>query len=152
MRDSETDAVSKLAIDCFIAQVAPHYGRQGIDTYTRYVAPDALVDRCSKGSDFLVAEAHGVLVGMAELRGGSHLGMLFVADKHRRRGVGRALVRTVTRACAVRYPDVHSITVNSAPNSVDAYIRYGFTRTGPEREQDGIRFVPMRMSISQDRA
>lgn len=152
MRDSEAEAVSKLARDSFMDQVAPLYDRQGVDSFLRYATADELLNRLSHGSGVLVAEAHGELVGMAELRGESHLAMLFVADRHRRHGIGRALVHAIVRECTVRNPDVRSITVNSAPNSVDAYLHYGFTESGAEREQDGIRFVPMRMAILRDGA
>jgi GNAT superfamily N-acetyltransferase len=152
MRDSEADAVSQLATDSFISEVAPLYSREGIESFTRYATPDELRNRLSQGNGFIVAEEHGELVGMAELRGSSHLAMLFVADRHRRRGIGRALVHAIIRECTVRDADVQSITVNSAPNSVDAYVNYGFTATGPEQEHDGIRFVPMRMPVGQEDA
>jgi len=40
-------------------------------------------------------------------------------------------------------PDGEGLTVNSSPNAVPAYIRMGFSPTGPEEVRNGIRFTPM---------
>ena len=66
--------------------------------------------------------------------------MLFVLPAHQRAGVGRALLDILRR----ENPD-SEFTVNSSPNAVSAYQRFGFEATGPETATSGIRFVPMRL-------
>lgn len=43
--------------------------------------------------------------------------------------------------------DNYKITVNSAPFAIDFYHKIGFKDTGKEQTVDGIRFLPMQISI-----
>ena len=50
---------------------------------------------------------------------------------------------------AKRYePDLSEVDVHSSPNAVDAYKRLGFQTAGPEKLENGIYFVPMKMHIA----
>ena len=44
------------------------------------------------------------------------------------------------------------LTVNAAPRAVPAYVRLGFRATGPERMVDGIRAVPMIITVRRTKA
>ena len=51
-------------------------------------------------------------------------------------------------AARVRDPDVERVTVNSTRYGVPAYEKLGFRQTGPEREVNGIAFIPMAMQLA----
>jgi GNAT superfamily N-acetyltransferase len=134
----EIPAVMALARESFMAAVAPHYSAEGVRTFLDYASADAMGKRIEEGHRAFVAYEGGELVGMALIRGGSHLAMLFVAPHRQRRGIGRRLFETVLGAVSGNV-----VTVNSSPNSEGAYLKLGFTRTGGEAERNGIRFIPM---------
>lgn len=42
-------------------------------------------------------------------------------------------------------PDLHAFTVNSSPNQVVVYEKFGFTANGPRTKMNGIAFAPMKI-------
>ena len=63
---------------------------------------------------------------------------LFVAGPLQRRGIARSLL---ARAFTGR--ENAEVTVNAAPNSVEAYAGLGFEPAGPWASSDGLTFRPM---------
>jgi hypothetical protein len=49
-------------------------------------------------------------------------------------------------------PDLEKITVNSSPDAVGASRRMGFIPTSEEQLVNGVRFVPMGLSLSERNA
>lgn len=139
MRADETDAVAAFARGVYDEAIAPGESPEGRATYAGYAAPDAMRARAAHHA-VTVAEDDGRLVGMLEVRDGTHVSMLFVAARRRRGGVARALLGHVFGAPA-RWP---ALTVNSAPGAVGAYERLGFVAESAVVERNGLRFVPMR--------
>ena len=139
-RPDEVEAVSALALRVFAADAAADHTEEGVAEYGRFAGVEAMRARDAR---LTVAEAaggpHPVLVGMLEIRDGTHVALLFVDPAHQRRGVGRALLEAALGP-ADGWP---TLTVNSTPSAVGAYERLGFREAAPVREQKGIRFVPM---------
>jgi GNAT superfamily N-acetyltransferase len=93
-----------------------------------------------------VAEQSGAVVGALEVRGGTHVALLFVAPAYQRQGVGRGLL-----SAAFGMPEYWpELTVNSTPGAVCAYARLGFRPVGPEEEQNGLRFQAMRRPAREE--
>ena len=90
---------------------------------------------------YLVAQSETELAGAVALRDGKHLFHLFVAPAFQRQGLARALWSAVKQAAD---PALEAFTVNSSPNAVAVYERFGFSVVGPRREANGIVFVPMK--------
>lgn len=98
------------------------------------------------GFRYWVAEQNGRLVGFARVRDDSHLYHLFVAETAQRRGVARALWNTARNAClAAGNPG--RFTVNSSNNAVAVYESFGFVRSGPRQNSNGILFNPMELDM-----
>ena len=81
---------------------------------------------------------------MAALRGEAHLYYLFVAKPHQRRGIARELWLTVKEAC-LKSGHRGVITVNSSTYAIPVYLRFGFVRTGPPEQKDGVLHHPMEL-------
>ena len=136
--DEEMGAVSALALRAFDVAVAPQYSAEGVATFHAYASESALRLRFSEGHLTVVAVESGGMVGMAQLKGGTHLAMLFVLPEAQRRGIGRRLMEFIlTKTGPVR------LTVNASPNAEAAYLRFGFRRMSDEQVKEGIRFIPM---------
>lgn len=145
MRSGEEHAVASLAARVFTEVVAPGYADEGVREFLRYASADRLLERSQADHFVLVAEDHGELVGLIEMRHSEHVAMLFVA--HPGRGVGRELLRRAVALCRHAVPGLARVTVHAAPGAVEAYTRFGFTPSEPERVKNGIRFVPMALDL-----
>ncbi|OQA27486.1 MAG: putative acetyltransferase [Firmicutes bacterium ADurb.Bin354] len=101
------------------------------------------------------------IVGIITLRQYNFISLLFVDGRYQHRGIGEALIN---RACEYVRTDTEEaridrnkeeeyryeresggfVTVFAALNAVGFYEKLGFYRTGPEGENDGISYIPMR--------
>lgn len=133
--------VRKVVRECVSAWLE----RGAIDEYCDFATALALNSRYRAGHEFWIARWHGLAIGVLEVKPPSHVLMLFVHPEFQRAGVGRTLL-----ACAFPgfpHSPAQTITVNSVPQSVPAYERMGFIRSGQEQNVKGIRFVPMEMAV-----
>ncbi len=138
LRAGDLPAASALCMDAFTHAVAPSLSAQGIATFAAVAAQAAFAQRMTLDNGMWVFDRDGTLYGVAELRQGRHVGLLFVAPNCQRQGVGRALMEALL--AHARAPEV---TVSASLNSVPAYQRYGFDCTGPVAEAAGLVYQPM---------
>jgi GNAT superfamily N-acetyltransferase len=138
MRPDEVDRVAAFVQRVHGTFVAPHESVEGRATFARYGAAEAMAARAAEHRVWLAA-AGDAIVGALEVRGGTHVALLFVDGARHGQGIARALLEAALGP-AEEWP---ALTVNSAPGAVAAYERLGFAATAPLREQHGMRFVPM---------
>ncbi|MEW9571308.1 GNAT family N-acetyltransferase [Rhodanobacter sp. Si-c] len=102
--------------------------------------------RMQEGHRFHLAWYGNALVGVATLRGDSHLTQLFVSTRYHGRGIARRLwLRAM--ADAVRRAGTCRFTLNASRCAVPAYLRLGFVATGPERlSPNGVLTTPMELA------
>ena len=141
MADGEEAAVLAIVMAGFDEFVRPDLSFEGVAEFERS-ARAFVLDR-PPGHRLWVAEMGNELVGMLDMRDGSHIALFFVEPGHTRRGVGGRLLEHAIDKC--REVDAHlpAVTVNSSPWAVPVYRRLGFEAMDDEREHSGIRFVPM---------
>jgi GNAT superfamily N-acetyltransferase len=90
---------------------------------------------------------NGELLGVIATRNaGSHIALFFVREEYHGRRIGRRLFAQIVPLCDGRF-----ITVNSSPYAAKIYRKLGFTDTAVEQTTNGIRYVPMRYLIGEDR-
>ena len=134
----EIAAAAALARESFHAAVAPLFTEEGIRTFLGFASDEAVLKRSRENCLTMIACEGERIVGMMQLREGTHLAMLFVRPGHERKGIGRALVDAAMSRCATPV-----LTVKSSPNAVGAYVRFGFSPKSAEEVVEGIRVVPM---------
>ena len=140
---AELPAVAAFVQRVYAHTVAPHESPAGRATFLRWAEASAMATRATTHVTWL-AELDGALVGVLEVRDGTHVSLLFVDPARQRRGIARGLL-----AASLGTPDAWpTLTVNSAPGAVEAYARLGFAAEGPIVEQGGMRFQPMRREPS----
>jgi GNAT superfamily N-acetyltransferase len=129
--------------------VAPLYSPEGVQGFLSYGAdPDQIRERLPAHRLLLVAELQGRIVGAIEIRHCDHISLFFVNGESQRNGMGRELWHKALDTCLASRPDLAKITVHSSPNAVEAYQRLGFLVEEPEQTMDGIRFVPMALTVT----
>ncbi len=136
--EEELGSAAALARRTFDLAVAPLYSAAGVITFHAYASEAGVRLRHAEGHLTVVAVADGSITGMAQLKDGMHLAMLFVMPEAQRQGIGRRLVEFILSTTGSQ-----RLTVNSSPNAEAAYRRFGFRRTADEQMTDGIRFIPM---------
>lgn len=144
----DVEAVCDLIAGVFNHSVAPLYSDAGVSAFFSYADAGMMRVRLQAGHFALVAEQDGVMVGMIEMRNHDHISMFFVSPDCQRRGVGKELLRQALALAHDADPSVSQVTVNSSPNSIEAYERFGFCATAPMQEKDGIIFLPMTLDVT----
>lgn len=96
----------------------------------------------ANGFRYWVAESTNEIIGFAGVRDHSHLYHLFVAEHAQRQGIARRLWQTAMDCCRTA-GNSGRFTVNSSNNAVAVYESFGFVRSGPQQNSDGVLFNPM---------
>jgi len=148
MQAGEEQETCDLVIRVFNEFVAHQYSDQDIQKFLKYVEPHCLSKRCQKGNFVLVAATQENIVGMIEIVGNRHISLFFVDGHLQRIGIGKELLRKSFEICRRKNPALTEITINSSPNAVNIYKKIAFSVMEPEREKNGIRFVPMEPELS----
>ena len=125
-------------------------GREGMESFSRFINDDTLYTVFLNGG-FPVIAAYDAdtMIGVAAVRGGPHLSLLFVEGCYQQRGVGTALVDYFREWLL----DTRSwlggarLTVNSSNIGVGFYHKLGFRDTGPKTIKDGIDYTPMELEL-----
>lgn len=143
IQKGEEAAVCRLVLTVFDATVAPDFSTEGVAEFRHFADAKALEERLRQGNSVLLAERAGRLIGIVEIMENRHIAMLFVDPAAQGRGVGRALLSQAIELCRTGAPDLTELTVHSAPGAVHFYEKHGFRVQGLEREENGIRYLPM---------
>ena len=146
-KEEDWEDAMALAYRTFQRFVADGYTQEGVDNFVDFISDQHLFRM------FLIDEYHlwvardeeGEIIGMATLRSGNHISLLFVDEKWHRKGVGRKLMDE-TEAFA-REQEKNCITVNASPFGVPFYESIGFVKTGEETINGGMVITPMRKEI-----
>lgn len=147
---SDGPEVCALVLHSFDEFVVPGYREDGVAMFRKYLNPEVLRKRATTGHSQLVAHVGLDLAGMIEVREQRHVSLLFVDRRWHRRGVAWALLERALELILDENPSLDTLTVNSSPYAVTAYEHLGFGTTGPEQEENGIRFIPMARSLESE--
>lgn len=140
-------SVIKLVLDVFDKHVAPNYSEEGVVEFKKYLNIDDLTERNGKDHFMLGIDISGRLAGLIEVRELSHICLLFVESDRQGKGIGAFLLKSAIEECLRQNRDIETLTVNSSPNAVGAYLKFGFKPLDEEQEKNGIRFTPMQLEL-----
>ncbi len=147
MQSGEEVEVSQLVVRAFRQSVAVLYSPEGVTEFLRFAKSEAIKERGKKDCQVFMADTGREICGIVDVRDYDHILMLFVEHEAQRLGIGRRLLNLAVDVCRKENPQLREVTVNSSPNAVKAYRRFGFAVTSPEKEKKGLRFTPMKMTI-----
>jgi GNAT superfamily N-acetyltransferase len=143
-QSQDVQAITELALGVFDKYVGCSYSLEGQSVFWKYCDPNAMSTRLTEGTSFcLIAILEQKIIGMIEVRDVNHIALLFVDDRFHKNGIAKNLI-----TLAIEKVKVTEIDVNSSPNAVNIYKRMGFEQLDEEQERDGIRFIPMKKSIT----
>lgn len=124
---------------------APEYSNEGIDAFKEFIKPERLYENSEKGVMYFYACFYQQkLIGIIASRESCHISLLFVKKEYHLKGIARELFNKLKTNIIKNNPNIKCITVNSSPFAVQIYKKLGFTQSGEEKIEDGLRFTPMK--------
>ncbi|URN82829.1 GNAT family N-acetyltransferase [Acetobacterium wieringae] len=151
--NTDLEVAVNLANQVFHEFIAEGYSEEGRQTFTNYLdfKLEEMTEDLESGHKILWGfYEEGRIVGVIGTRDELHISLMFVDKDYHHRGIARALFDTVLAELKSQHPgDPFVLTVNSSPYAVAVYHRFGFVDIAGEQENNGIRFVPMKMTINQ---
>lgn len=127
----------------FITFEGKEYSREGIKNFFEFITDDRLFQAFLRGSyQMLIALEGEEIVGVATVRNGHHLSLLFVEEEHQHRGIGRELLRLFCNYLEEEAGE-ELMTLKAAPSAVSFYRGLGYRVMGPEEDYDGVRVISM---------
>ena len=115
------------------------YSEQGIETFCNFVDNKKITKSFKVQGAFEDNILKGVIVTDRRKR---HINLFFVDKSSQDKGIGKELMRVVVNNNENSY-----ITVNSSRYGVPIYEKIGFVKIEDEKEQDGLKFTPMKLIL-----
>ena len=123
----------------FIESEDESYSKEGIETFCNFVDNKKI----TKSFKVYGAFEDNILKGLiATDRRKRHINLFFVDKVSQGKGIGKKLMNIVVNNNENSY-----ITVNSSRYGVPVYEKLGFIKMEEEKEQDGLKFTPMKLIL-----
>ncbi len=145
--EDEWEEAMALAYRTFRKYVADGYTKEGVENFINFISDQNLY-RMLLAHEYHLWVAKDSLnqtIGMATLRSGNHISLLFVDEKWHRKGVGSGLLKELEAYALQNGFD--SITVNASPYGIPFYHSVGFADTAEEVLSGGMYITPMKKDL-----
>lgn len=141
--NKEKDEALLFVKKVYIESKDESYSEKGIETFCNFVDNKEI----TKSFKVYGAFEDNVLKGViATDRRKRHINLFFVDKSSQAKGIGKKLMSII-----IDHNENSFITVNSSRYAVPIYKNLGFIKTEEEKEQDGLKFTPMKL-ILKDKA
>ena len=140
--NNEKDEALLFAKRIFIESEDESYSKEGIETFCNFVDNKKI----TKSFKVYGAFEDNILKGLiATDRRKRHINLFFVDKVSQGKGIGKKLMNIVVNNNENSY-----ITVNSSRYGVPVYEKLGFIKMEEEKEQDGLKFTPMKLILKDE--
>jgi len=140
--NNEKDEALLFAKRIFIESEDESYSKEGIETFCNFVDNKKI----TKSFKVYGAFEDNILKGLiATDRRKRHISLFFVDKVSQGKGIGKELMKVVINNNENSY-----ITVNSSRYGVPIYEKIGFIKIEEEKEQDGLKFTPMKLVLKDE--
>ena len=141
--NNEKDKAFLFAKKVYIECKDESYSEQGIGTFCKFVDNKEITKSFKVYGAFEDNDLKGIIATDRRKR---HISLFFVDKVSQGKGIGKKLMSIV-----IDDNENSFITVNSSRYAVPIYKKIGFIKTEEEKEQDGLKFTPMKL-ILKDKA
>lgn len=118
------------------------YSEQGIETFCNFVDNKEITKSFKVYGAFEDNVLKGVIATDKRKR---HINLFFVDKSSQAKGIGKKLM-----AIGIENNENSFITVNSSRYAVPIYEKLGFVKMEEEKEQDGLKFTPMKLLLKDE--
>ena len=137
--NNEKDKALLFAKKVYIECKDDSYSEQGIETFCNFVDNKKITKSFKVYGAFEDNILKGVIVTDRRKR---HINLFFVDKSSQGKGIGKELMSII-----IDDNENSFITVNSSRYAVSIYQNLGFIKTEEEKEQDGLKFTPMKLIL-----
>lgn len=141
--NNEKDEGLLFAKKVYIESKDESYSEKGIETFCNFVDNKEITKSFKVYGAFEDNVLKGVIATDKRKR---HINLFFVDKSSQAKGIGKKLMSII-----IDHNENSFITVNSSRYAVPIYKNLGFIKTEEEKEQDGLKFTPMKL-ILKDKA
>lgn len=89
------------------------------------------------------------LAGMIEIRDNKFISLLFVEKKYQGQGIANKLFDESLKEIIQRDSNLDKFYVHASPYSIPIYEKMGLIKADSMREEKGIKYLPMEMTIKK---
>ncbi|ALF24671.1 GNAT family N-acetyltransferase [Fusobacterium nucleatum] len=140
--NKEKDKALLFAKRVYIESKDESYSEQGIETFCNFVNNKEMTKLFKVYGAFEDNILKGIIATDRRKR---HISLFFVDKVSQGKGIGKELMKVVVNNNENSY-----ITVNSSRYGVPIYEKIGFIKTEEEKEQDGLKFTPMKLVLKDE--
>ena len=137
--NNEKDEALLFAKKVYIECKDESYSEQGIGTFCKFVDNKEITKSFKVYGAFEDNILKGVIATDSQKR---HICLFFVDKDSQGKGIGKELMSVIVNKNENSY-----ITVNSSRYGVPIYQKLGFVKMEEEKEQDGLKFTPMKLIL-----
>lgn len=146
--EHEWEDAMAIAWKTFLRFEADDYEPEGVKNFENFITDNTLYRMFRMGLYQMIVAVDGKkMVGMITARGNSHISLLFVDESYHRKGIGKALIRSLCKYLKEEAGTVR-VTVHASPYAVGFYHKLGFRDLQPEQSAGGIRYTPMELGLT----
>ena len=140
--NNKKDEALLFAKKVYIESKDESYSEQGIETFCNFVNNKEITKSFKVYGAFEDNVLKGLIATDSQKR---HICLFFVDKSSQGKGIGKELMRVVVNNNENSY-----ITVNSSRYAVPIYEKLGFIKMEEEKEQDGLKFTPMKLILKDE--
>ena len=140
--NNEKDEALLFAKRIFIESENESYSKEGIETFCNFVDNKKITKSFKVYGAFEDNVLKGIIATDSPKK---HICLFFVDKVSQGKGIGKELMRVVVNNNENSY-----ITVNSSRYAVPIYEKLGFIKMEEEKEQDGLKFTPMKLILKDE--
>jgi predicted GNAT family N-acyltransferase len=129
--------------------VSIDYCEEGNSFFYDWIQPSKIAERQNNQINIWVAFIDTELVGMIEIRDNKFISLLFVDKKYQGRGIAKRLFDESLKEIIQRDSNLDKFYVHASLYSIPIYKKMGFIETENMREENGIKYLPMEMTIKK---
>ena len=126
----------------FIESEDESYSEQGIETFCNFVNNKKITKSFKVYGAFEDNVLKGIIATDSPKK---HICLFFVDKVSQGKGIGKKLMSFI-----IDDNENSFITVNSSRYAVSIYEKIGFIKTEEEKEQDGLKFTPMKLVLKDE--
>lgn len=149
LRQQELLPALHLVWEVFVEDVAPTYTPRGVEEFQKFIKYENILPAFQNQKILFWGLWDGEeLCGVIAMEASGHICLFYVKKSRQGEGIGRMLYQTAYNYCAQELC-INRMTVNAAPGAAEKYQHMGMRVTGPEQEENGIRYVPMETFVAR---
>ena len=140
--NNEKDKALLFAKRVYIECKDESYSEEGIETFCNFVNNKEITKSFKVYGAFENDVLKGIIATDSPKR---HICLFFVDKTSQGKGIGKKLM-----AIVIENNENSFITVNSSRYAVPIYEKLGFVKMEEEKEQDGLKFTPMKLILKDE--